>query len=105
MISALIVKCLVLNRILFVIWLIHNGIVKIKDFLENMIPIFMIPMFNEIILCKSQYFIFKPRGYEVKCRDCPIGFPNCVRNLNFGCFNCKSQHMGRFVILKNYVLF
>lgn len=32
-----------------------------------MTPIFMVPMFNEIILCKSQYFIFKPRGYEVKC--------------------------------------
>lgn len=65
----------------------------------------MVPMFNEIILCKSQYFIFKFRGYEVKCQNYPIGFPNCVKNLNFGCFNCKSQHMGRFVILKNYVLF
>lgn len=65
----------------------------------------MVPMFNEIILCKSQYFIFKSRGYEVKCRNCPIGFPNCVGNLNFGCFNCKSQHMGHFIILKNYVLF
>ena len=99
-IYALIVKCLVLNRILFVIWLIHNGIVKIKDFLENMTP-----LFNEIILCKSQYFIFKSRGYEVKCRNCPVGYPNCDKNLNFKCFNCKLHHMGRFVILKNYVLF
>lgn len=73
------------------------GIIDLKKY--------MVPMFNEIILCKSQYFIFKSRGYEVKCRNCPIGFPNYVRNLNFGCFNCKSQHMGRFVILKNYVLF
>lgn len=105
MIFALIVKCLVLNRILFVIWLIHNGIVKIKDFLENMTPVFMIPMFNEIILCKSQYFIFKSRDYAVKCRNCPIGFPNCVKNLNFECFNCKLHHMGRFIIFRNYVLF
>lgn len=104
-IFALIVKCLVLNQLLFVIWLIHNGIIKIKDFLENMTPVFMVPMFNEIILCKSQYFIFKPRDYAVKCRNCPIGFPNCVKNLNFECFNCKLHHMGRFVILKNYVLF
>lgn len=65
----------------------------------------MVPMFNKIILCKSQYFIFKPRDYAVKCRNCPIGFPNCVKNLNFECFNCKLHHMGRFVILKNYVLF
>lgn len=70
-----------------------------------MIPVFMVPMFNEIILCKSQYFIFKPRGYEVKCRNCPIGFPNCVKNLNFKCFNCKLHHMGRFVTFRNYVLF
>ena len=70
-----------------------------------MTPVFMVPMFNEIILCKSQYFIFKPRDYAVKCRNCPIGFPNCVKNLNFECFNCKLHHMGRFVILKNYVLF
>ena len=84
--------------------MVHRGGVEKKDFLENMIPLFMVPMFNEIILCKSQYFIFKSRGYEVKCRNCPIGFPNCVRNLNFGCFNCKSQHMGRFVTFRNYVL-
>lgn len=77
-----------------------NLIIEIVDLKK-----YMVPMFNEIILCKSQYFIFKSRGYEVKCRNCPVGFPNCVRNLNFGCFNCKSQHMGRFVILKNYVLF
>lgn len=102
---ALVVKCLVLNRILFVIWLIHNGIVKIKDFLENMTPVFMVPMFNEIILCKSQYFIFKPRDYAVKCRNCPIGFPNCVKNLNFRCFNYKLHHMERFVTFRNYVLF
>ena len=66
---------------------------------------YMVSMFNEIILCKSQYFIFKSRDYEVKCQNCPIGFPNCDKNLNFKCFNCKLHHMGRFVILKNYVLF
>ena len=67
--------------------------------------VFIVPMFNEIILCKSQYFIFKFRDYEVKCQNCPIGYPNCDKNLNFKCFNCKLHHMGRFVILKNYGLF
>lgn len=66
---------------------------------------YMVPMFNEIILCKSQYFIFKFRDYEVKCQNCPIGYPNCDKNLNFKCFNYKLHHMGRFVILKNYGLF
>lgn len=73
------------------------GIVDLKKY--------MVPMFNEIILCKSQYFIFKFRDYEVKCQNCPIGYPNCDKNLNFKCFNCKLHHMGRFVILKNYGLF
>lgn len=70
-----------------------------------MTPVFMVPMFNEIILCKSQYFIFKPRGYEVKCQNCPIGFFNCDNNLNFKCFNYKLHHMGCFVTFRNYVLF
>ena len=73
------------------------GIVDLKKY--------MVPMFNEIILCKSQYFIFKSRDYEVKCQNCPIGYPNCDKNLNFKCFNCKLHHMGRFVTFRNYVLF
>ena len=40
---------------------------------------YMVPMFNEIILCKSQYFIFKSRDYEVKCQNCPIGYPIVIR--------------------------
>lgn len=73
------------------------GIVDLKKY--------MVPMFNEIILCKSQYFIFKSRDYEVKCQNCPTGYPNCDKNLNFKCFNCKLHHMGRFVTFRNYVLF
>lgn len=74
-----------------------SGLVDLKKY--------MVPMFNEIILYKSQYFIFKSRGYKINCQNCPIGFPNCVKNLNFGCFNCKLQHMGCFVTFRNYVLF
>ena len=64
MVYALVVKCLVFT-ILVVIYLVHYGGVKIKDFLENMTP-----LFNEIVIFKSEKFRFKKREDLESCKSC-----------------------------------
>ena len=65
MVYALVVKCLIFT-ILVVIYLVHYGGVKIKDFLENMTP-----LFNEIVIFKSEKFRFKKKEDLISfCRFC-----------------------------------
>lgn len=46
--------------------MVHRGGVKIKDFLENMTP-----LFNEIVIFKSEKFRFKKKkDLESFCRFC-----------------------------------
>lgn len=45
--------------------MVHRGGVKIKDFLENMIP-----LFNEIVIFKSEKFRFKKKKDLEFCKSC-----------------------------------
>lgn len=45
--------------------MVHRGGVKIKDFLENMIP-----LFNEIVIFKSEKFRFKKKKDLESCKSC-----------------------------------
>ena len=45
--------------------MVHRGDVKIKDFLENMTP-----LFNEIVIFKSEKFRFKKKKDLEPCKSC-----------------------------------
>ena len=45
--------------------MVHRGDVKIKDFLENMTP-----LFNEIVIFKSEKFRFKKKKDLESCKSC-----------------------------------
>lgn len=57
----------------------------------------MIPVFNEIILYKSRYLIFKSRDFGVQCYDCPITYVGCNESLTFKCWNLQYKKFGYYL--------
>lgn len=63
--------------------MVHRGGVEIKDFLENMTP-----LFNEIVIFKSEKFRFKKSKKKKdleSCKSCKFSFHCCLHWYDKSC--------------------